>query len=143
MSGEWRNPVVPVDAVQGIVSQLSDVSQHTTSATTAMRHLLAEITQLREMRTGDTTTVVEALSAASTRSGGPGVMDNGVGMAKTALRKLREKAPEFQKYDGTCLTRRHREWQGDLAAKYLPLHAPGRGGGGVAHSNVTGYSTVA
>ena len=30
MSGDGRNPVVPVDVVQGIVSQLSEVSQHTT-----------------------------------------------------------------------------------------------------------------
>ena len=72
MSGDVRNPVVPVDVVQGIVNQLSEVSQHTTSATTAMRHLVAEITNLREMRATDTTTVVEALAAASTRSGSPG-----------------------------------------------------------------------
>ena len=55
MSGDWRNPVVPVDVVQGIVSQLSVVSQHTTSATTAMRHLVAEIANLRELRTKDAT----------------------------------------------------------------------------------------
>ena len=36
MSGDERNPVVPVDVVQGIVSQLSEVSEHTTSATMAM-----------------------------------------------------------------------------------------------------------
>ena len=47
MSGDGRNPVVPVDVVQGIVSQLSEVSQHTTSATTAMRHLVAAIANLR------------------------------------------------------------------------------------------------
>ena len=43
--------IVPVDVVQGIVSELAMVSQHTSSATTAMRHLVAEITGLREMRT--------------------------------------------------------------------------------------------
>ena len=46
MFGDWRNPVVPVDVVQGIVHQLSEVSQHTTQASTAMRHLVAEIAQL-------------------------------------------------------------------------------------------------
>ena len=78
MSGYGRNQVVPVDVVQGIVSQLSEVSQHTTSATTAMRHLVAEIANLRELRTRDATSVVEALAAASTRSGSPGAVDNGV-----------------------------------------------------------------
>ena len=58
MSEEDRNPIVPVDVVQGIVQQLSTVSQHTTSATTAMRHLVAEIAGLRDMRTRDTTTMV-------------------------------------------------------------------------------------
>ena len=57
--------IVPVDVVQGIVSELATVSQHTASATTAMRHLVAEITGLREMRTRDTTTMVEALAGAS------------------------------------------------------------------------------
>ena len=143
MSGDGRNPVVPVDVVQGIVSQLSEVSQHTTSATTAMRHLLAEIANLRELRTRDATPVVEALAAASTRSGSQWAVDNVVGRTTDpAVRKLQEKDPAFPKYDGTCLTRRHREWQGDRAAQYLPLHAPERGGGGVAHSKVTGYSTV-
>ena len=47
MYGE--STVVPVDVVQGIVQQLSTVSQHTTTATTAMRHLVAKITGLREM----------------------------------------------------------------------------------------------
>ena len=47
MSAEG-NPIVPVDVVQGIVQQLATVSQHTTTATTAMRHLLAEITGLRD-----------------------------------------------------------------------------------------------
>ena len=41
MSGHVRNQVVPLDVVQGIVSQVSEVSQHTTSATTAMMHLVA------------------------------------------------------------------------------------------------------
>ena len=43
MSGADGTTVVPGDVVQGIVQQLSTVSQHTTSATTAMRHLVAEI----------------------------------------------------------------------------------------------------
>ena len=44
------NAIVPVDVVQGIVQQLATVSQHTTSATTAMRHLVSEIAGLRELR---------------------------------------------------------------------------------------------
>ena len=71
------NAIVPVDVVQGIVSELAMVSQHTSSATTAMRHLVAEITGLREMRTRDTTTMVEALAGASVRSGSPGVVEGG------------------------------------------------------------------
>ena len=71
------NPIVPVDVVQGIVQQLSTVSQHTSSATTAMRPLVSEIAWLREMRTRDTTTMVEALSGASMRSVSPGVIDGG------------------------------------------------------------------
>ena len=58
MSGEEGTTVVPVDVVQRIVHQLSEVSRHTTSATTAMRHLVAEITGLREMRARDTATMV-------------------------------------------------------------------------------------
>ena len=50
MSGADGTTVVPVDVVQGIVQQLSTVSQHTTTATTAMRHLVAEIEGLRDMR---------------------------------------------------------------------------------------------
>ena len=73
------NPVMPVGVMQGIVHQLSEVSQHTTQAWTAMMQLVAEITQLREMTTRDTTTVVEALAAASTRSGSPVAVDNGIG----------------------------------------------------------------
>ena len=67
MSAEG-NTIVPVDVVQGIVQQLATVSQHTTTATTAMRHLVSEIAGLRDIRTRDTT-MVEALSAASVRSG--------------------------------------------------------------------------
>ena len=85
MSGDGRKPVVPVDVVQGIVSQLSVVSQHTTSAATAMRHLVAEIANLRELSTGNSTSMVEASAAASTRSGSPGAVDNGVGRSDPAL----------------------------------------------------------
>ena len=77
MSGAEGNPIVPVDVVQGIVQQLATVSQHTTSATTAMRHLVSEIAGLRDMRQRDTTTIVEALSGASVRSGSPGALDGG------------------------------------------------------------------
>ena len=91
MSGDGRNPAVPVDVVSGVVEQLSEVSQHTTSATTAMSHLVAEITQLREMRVRETTTVVEALAAAGTRSVSTGAVDNGIGRTiDPALRKLQE-----------------------------------------------------
>ena len=79
MSAE-SNPIVPVDVVQGIVQQLSTVSQHTTTATTAMRHLMAEIAGLRDMRQRDTTTMVEALAGAGVRSGSPGVLDGGGGI---------------------------------------------------------------
>ena len=71
------NAIVPVDVVQGIVQELATVSQHTTSATTAMRHLVAEIAGLRYMRQRDTTTMVEALAGASVKSGSPGVIDGG------------------------------------------------------------------
>ena len=108
MSGDWRNPVVPVDVVQGIVNQLSEVSQHTTSASTAMRHFVAEITNLREMRARDTTIVVEALATVSMTRGSPWVMDNGVGRAYPAFRKLQEKDPEFPKYD--CSTEHFLPW---------------------------------
>ena len=40
MSGADGSTIVPVDVVQGIVQQLATVSQHTTTATTAMRHLV-------------------------------------------------------------------------------------------------------
>ena len=59
MSGADGTTVVPVDVVQGIVQQLSTVSQHTTTATTAMRHLVAEIAGLLDMRSRDTATMVE------------------------------------------------------------------------------------
>ena len=88
MSGDGRNPVVPVDVVQGIVSQLSEVSQHTTSATTAMRHLVAEMANLGEWITMDATSVVEALAGARRKSGSPGAVYNGVGRSDPALRKL-------------------------------------------------------
>ena len=71
------NPIVPVDVVQGIVQQLATVSQHTTTATTAMRHLVSEIAGLRDMIQSDTTTMVEALAGASVRSGSPGASDGG------------------------------------------------------------------
>ena len=101
MSGEKSTTVVPVDVVQGIVQQLSTVSQHTTSATTAMRHLVTEIASLLEMRSRDTATMVEALAAASVRSGSPGAVDVWVWRTTDpAVRKLQEKDPEFPKYDG-------------------------------------------
>ena len=102
MSGAGGTTVVPVDVVQGIVQQLSSVLQHTTTATTAMRHLVAKIAGLREMRrTRDTTTMVDALAAASARSGSPGAVDVGVWRTTDpAVRKLQEKDPEFPKYDG-------------------------------------------
>ena len=95
------NAIVPVDVVHGIVSELAMVSQHTSSATTAMRHLVAEITGLREMRARNTATMVEALAAVSVRCGSPGAVDAGVGMTTDpAVRKLQEKDTEFPKYDG-------------------------------------------
>ena len=93
--------IVPVDVVQGIVQQLATVSQHTTSATTAMRHLVSEIAGLRELRQRDTTTMVEALADVTWRSGSPGVIEGGgVRTTDPAIRKLQEKDPEFPKYDG-------------------------------------------
>ena len=92
--------IVPVDVVQVSVSELAMVSQHTTTATTAMRHLVAEIAGLRDMRQRDTTTMVEALAGAGVRSGSPGVLDGGlVRTTDPAIRKLHEKDPEFPKYD--------------------------------------------
>ena len=101
MSGTEVNPIVPVDVVQGIVQQLATVSQHTTTATAAMRHLVAEIAGLREMRTRDTATMVEALASATVGSGSAGVVDGGVvRTTDPAVRKLQEKDPDFPKYDG-------------------------------------------
>ena len=98
---EDGNPIVPVDVVQGIVQHLAMVSQHTTSATTAMRHLVSEIAGLRELRQRDTTTMVKALAEVTGRSGSPGVVDGGVvRTTDPAIRKLQEKDPEFPKYDG-------------------------------------------
>ena len=97
MSGAEGNPIVPVDVVQGIVQQLATVSQHTTTATTAMRHLVSEIAGLRDLRQMDTTTMVEALAGASGRSGSPGVIEWGV--VKTtdpAIRSCRRRTRSFQ-----------------------------------------------
>ena len=69
--------IVPVDVVQGIVQQLATVSQHTSSATTAMRHLVSEIAGLRDLRQRDTTTMVEALADVTGRSGSPGAIEGG------------------------------------------------------------------
>ena len=100
MSAEG-NPIVPVDVVQGIVQQLATVSQHSTTATTAMRHLVSEIAGLRDMRQRDTTGIVEALAGATGRSGSPGAVEGGVvRTADPAVRKLQEKDPEFTKYVG-------------------------------------------
>ena len=94
MPGEEGTTVVPVDVVQGFVQQLSTVSQHTTSATTDMRHLVAEIAGLRDMRAMDTATMVEVSAAASVRSGSPGAVDGVVSRTTdTAVRKLQEKDP--------------------------------------------------
>ena len=102
MSGKGKTTVVPVDVVSGIVQQLSEVSQHTTSAPNAMNHLVAEIAQLRELMSMDATTVAKALAAAGSRSVSPGAVDNVTGRSWTtdpALRKLQEKDPDFPKYD--------------------------------------------
>ena len=77
MSGADGNPIVPVDVVQGIVQQLATVSQHTTSSTPALRHLLSEIACLRDLRQRDTTTRVEALADVTWRSRSPGAIDGG------------------------------------------------------------------
>ena len=99
MSGEEKPTVVPVDDVSVIVQQLSEVSQHTTSASNAMRHLVAEIAQMRELRSRDATTVAEALAAAGSMSGSPDAVDNGPGRSVTtdpALRKLQMRDPKFR-----------------------------------------------
>ena len=77
MSGADGSTIVLVDVVQGIVQQLATVSQHTSSATTAMRHLVSEIAGLRDLRQRDTTMMVEALAGATGRSGSPGAIDGG------------------------------------------------------------------
>ena len=101
--GADGNPIVPVDVVQGIVQQLATVSQHTTTATTAMRHLVSEIAGLRDLRQRDTTTMIEALAGAAVRSGSPGVFDEGVvRTTNPAVRKLQEKDPSFR---GMMVTR--------------------------------------
>ena len=82
MSGADGSTIVPVDVVQGIVQQLATVSQHTSSATTAMRHLVSEIAGLLDLRQRDTTTTVEALADVTGRSGSPGVIE-GVGVRTT------------------------------------------------------------
>ena len=103
MSRDRKTTVVPVYVVQRIVQQLSEVYLHTTSASNAMRRLVAEITLLMEMRTRDTATVVEWLAAVGARSGSPRAVNNWPGMSGTtdpALRKLLGKDSEFPKYDG-------------------------------------------
>ena len=103
MSRDRKTTVVPVYVVQRIVQQLSEVSLHTTSASNAMRRLVAEITLLMDMRTMDTATVVEWLAAVGARSGSPRAVNNWPGRSGTtdpALRKLLGKDPEFPKYDG-------------------------------------------
>ena len=86
MSGAECNPIVPVDVVQGIVQQLATVSQHTSSATTAMRHLVSEIAGLRDLRQRNTTTMVDALAGATGRSGSPGVIDGVLSKVCSGLR---------------------------------------------------------
>ena len=87
MSRDRKTTVVPVYVVQRIVQQLSEVSLHTTSASNAMRRLVAEITLLIEMRTRDTTTVFEALAAVGARSGSPRAVDNGPGMSGRQIQR--------------------------------------------------------
>ena len=71
------NAIVPVDVVQGIVQELDMVSQHTSSSTTAMRHLVSEIAGLLDLRQRDTTTTVEALADVTGRSGSSGAIEGG------------------------------------------------------------------
>ena len=95
--------VVPVDVVSGIVHQLTEVSQHSISASKAMRDLVAEIARLKELRARDVTSVAEVFTAIGSRSRIPGVVDYGPVKSATmdqALRKLQEKDPEFPQYDG-------------------------------------------
>ena len=91
MPMDVETAVVPVGVVSVTVQQLTEVSQHTTSSSNAMRHLVAEITQLSEMRTMYTTTVVEASAAVGARSWSPVAVDNWSGRSGTtypALMKL-------------------------------------------------------
>ena len=71
--------VVPVDVVSGIVHQLTEVSQHTTSASIVMRDLVAEIAQLNEIRARDVTAVAEVFATIGSRTWSPGVVDYGPG----------------------------------------------------------------
>ena len=93
-----------MDVVSGIVHQLTEVSQHTTSASNAMRHLVAEIAQLKELRARDVTSVAEVFATIGSMSVSPGVVDYGTWKSSTrdqAFRKLQEKDTEFPKYGGT------------------------------------------
>ena len=95
--------MVPVDVVSGIVRQLMEVSPHTTSASNVMRHMVAEIAQLKNLIASDVTAVAEVFATIGSRSGSPVVVNYGPGNSATtdqALRKLQEKDPEFPKYDG-------------------------------------------
>ena len=95
--------VVPVDVVSGIVHQLMKASQHNTSASNAMRDLVAEIAQLKELRARDVTSVAEVFATIGSMSVSPGVVDYGTGKPATtdqALRMLQEKDHEFPKYGG-------------------------------------------
>ena len=91
-----------MDVASGIVHQLTEVSQHTTSASNAMRHMVAEIAQLKNLIASDVTAVAEVFATIGSRSGSPGVVDYWTGKSAStdqALRKLQEKDPEFPKYD--------------------------------------------
>ena len=75
--------VVLVDVVSGIVHKLTEVSKHTTSASNAMRHLVAEIAQLRELRARDVTSVAEVFATIGSRSWSPIVVDYGTWKSAT------------------------------------------------------------
>ena len=82
---------------------MTEVAQHSTSAYNAMRYLVAEIAQLKELRARDVTSVAEVFATIGSSSGSPGVVDYGPGKSVTmdqALRKLKEKDREFDKNDG-------------------------------------------
>ena len=92
-----------MDVVSGIVHQLVDLTQLTTTVSNDMRHLVAVVTQLIELRSEDATSVAEVLVTVGLRSVSPGVVYNGPGRSATTdqtLRKLQEKDQEFTKYDG-------------------------------------------